>query len=129
MNALVGTFKQEKALVGAFSVIVKTGCGTDRSSAALILTFPVQTAGSRQPHVKTAIMTADGLRCESNYPLPDPSTRCGYTLFMFILTANCNFIQCRIIARQWFILSGCSIGYMHMNMRLFRNVSLTSFVA
>ena len=31
MKALVGTFNQEKALVGAFSVIVKTGCGTDGS--------------------------------------------------------------------------------------------------
>ena len=31
MKALVGTFNQEKALVGAFSVIVKTGCGTDVS--------------------------------------------------------------------------------------------------
>ena len=29
MKALVGSFNQEKALVGAFSVIVKTGCGTD----------------------------------------------------------------------------------------------------
>ena len=29
MKALVGVFNQEKALVGAFSVIVKTGCGTD----------------------------------------------------------------------------------------------------
>ena len=29
MKALVGTLNQEKALVGAFSVIVKTGCGTD----------------------------------------------------------------------------------------------------
>ena len=29
MKALVGAFDQEKALVGAFSVIVKTGCGTD----------------------------------------------------------------------------------------------------
>ena len=29
MKALVGAFNQEKALVGAFSVIVKTGCGTD----------------------------------------------------------------------------------------------------
>ena len=29
MKALVGPFNQEKALVGAFSVIVKTGCGTD----------------------------------------------------------------------------------------------------
>ena len=28
MKALVGAFNQEKALVGAFSVIVKTGCGT-----------------------------------------------------------------------------------------------------
>ena len=31
MKALVGTFNQEKALVGAFSVIVKTGCATDGS--------------------------------------------------------------------------------------------------
>ena len=29
MKALVGAFYQEKALVGVFSVIVKTGCGTD----------------------------------------------------------------------------------------------------
>ena len=29
MKALVGAFNQEKALVGAFSVIVKNGCGTD----------------------------------------------------------------------------------------------------
>ena len=29
LNALVGTFNQKKALVGAFTVIVKTGCGTD----------------------------------------------------------------------------------------------------
>ena len=31
MKALVGAFNQEKALVGAFSVIVKTGCETDES--------------------------------------------------------------------------------------------------
>ena len=31
MKALVGAFNQEKALVGAFSVIVKTGFGTDGS--------------------------------------------------------------------------------------------------
>ena len=31
MKALLGTFNQEKALVGAFSVIVKTGCRTDGS--------------------------------------------------------------------------------------------------
>ena len=31
MKALVGTFNQEKVLVGAFSVIVKTNCETDGS--------------------------------------------------------------------------------------------------
>ena len=29
VKVLVGAFNQEKALVGAFSVILKTGCGTD----------------------------------------------------------------------------------------------------
>ena len=29
MKALIGAFNQEKALVGAFSVIVKTDCRTD----------------------------------------------------------------------------------------------------
>ena len=29
MKALVGAFNQKKALIGAFSVIVKTSCGTD----------------------------------------------------------------------------------------------------
>ena len=29
MKAPVGAFNQEKALVGSFSVIVKTDCGTD----------------------------------------------------------------------------------------------------
>ena len=36
MKRLVGAFNQEKALVGAFSVIVKTDCETVGSSAALI---------------------------------------------------------------------------------------------
>ena len=31
MKALVGAFNQKKALVGAFSMIVKTGFGTDGS--------------------------------------------------------------------------------------------------
>ena len=31
MKAVVAAFNQEKALVGAFSVIVETGCGTDGS--------------------------------------------------------------------------------------------------
>ena len=40
MKALVGPFNQEKALVGAFSVIVKTDCETDGSSAARLLAHP-----------------------------------------------------------------------------------------
>ena len=43
MKALVGAFNQEKALVGAFSVILKTGCGTDGSSAALVLILETET--------------------------------------------------------------------------------------
>ena len=39
MKALVGAFNQEKALVGAFSVIVKTECETDGSFAALICPY------------------------------------------------------------------------------------------
>ena len=31
MKAVKAAFNHEKALVGAFSVIVKTGCGTDGS--------------------------------------------------------------------------------------------------
>ena len=50
MKALVGAFNQEKALVGAFSVIVKTDYGTDGSfysstpGALLENRVPVDTA-------------------------------------------------------------------------------------
>ena len=37
MKALVGAFNQEKALVGAFSVIVKTDCETNGSFYSTIL--------------------------------------------------------------------------------------------
>ena len=48
MKALVGDFNQEKALVGAFSVIVKTDCGTDGAlhSTTLILHGESLGAGS-----------------------------------------------------------------------------------
>ena len=36
MKAVVAAFNQEKALVGAFSVIVKNGCGTDGSICGTI---------------------------------------------------------------------------------------------
>ena len=37
MKALVGAFNHEKALAGAFTMIVKNDCETDGSSAALIV--------------------------------------------------------------------------------------------
>ena len=36
----MGAFNQEKALEGAFSVIIKTDCETDGSSAALVIAPP-----------------------------------------------------------------------------------------
>ena len=39
MKALVGAFNQEKALVGAFSVIMKTGCGTDGALHSTIVSI------------------------------------------------------------------------------------------
>ena len=41
MIELVGAFNQEKALLGAFSVIVKTGCGTDGSICGTTLNLPL----------------------------------------------------------------------------------------
>ena len=39
-KGLVGAFIQEKALMGAISMIVKTDCETDESSAARLLPHP-----------------------------------------------------------------------------------------
>ena len=51
MKALVGAFNQEKALVGAFSVIVKTGCGTDGSLHSTSIQPPVTNHSSPAPPV------------------------------------------------------------------------------
>ena len=50
MKALVGAFNQEKALVGAFSVIAKTGCGTD---GALHSTSGNTWPGANQENITT----------------------------------------------------------------------------
>ena len=55
MKALVGTFNQEKALVGAFSVIVKTGCETN---GALHSTKQDQYQGVRGMWGKRALVTS-----------------------------------------------------------------------
>ena len=48
MKALLGAFNQEKALVGTFSVIVKTDCGTDGSICGTIcITHPTELLSAR----------------------------------------------------------------------------------
>merc|ERR1711994_255922 len=49
VKALVGAFNQEKALIGAFSVIVKTGCGTDGSICGTTNTLLVSRTSSPLP--------------------------------------------------------------------------------
>ena len=61
MKALVGAFNQEKAQVGAFSVIVKTDCETD---GALHSTNPGTQAGG------SAAICTSGLYC-SSFPSQD----------------------------------------------------------
>ena len=51
MKALVGAFNQEKALVGAFSVIVKTDCETDGSFYGILHIFPHLTTLVRVHHM------------------------------------------------------------------------------
>ena len=51
---LVGAFSQEKALVGAFSVIVKTGCGTDGSIYSTTFYSHICLAVARIPRVIVA---------------------------------------------------------------------------
>ena len=41
VKALVGAFNQEKALVGAFSVIVKTNCETDGALHSTTHNMPI----------------------------------------------------------------------------------------
>ena len=47
MKALVGACNQEKAQAGAFSVIVKTGCGTDGALYSTS-TYPLATIQVRR---------------------------------------------------------------------------------
>ena len=60
MKALVGAFNQEKALVGAFSVIVKTGCGTDGALHGTSLCCSQQAASCFTFHLQLS----QKLRCQ-----------------------------------------------------------------
>ena len=62
MKALVGAFNQEKAQVGAFSVIVKTNCETDgalHSSSDNL--HPCQPGCMRTPSVAAEVIAAGNL--------------------------------------------------------------------
>ena len=54
----VKAFNQKKALVGAFSVIVKTDCKTDGSFAAQIVSAAA--GGANQPSTRLLLLTAGG---------------------------------------------------------------------
>ena len=54
MKAVVIAFNQEKALVGTFSVIVKTGCGTDGALHSTNL-YPGYQGGVRRVSVVNSI--------------------------------------------------------------------------
>ena len=90
MKALVDAFNQEKALVGAFSMIVKTGCGTDGSfystnmdtvltlvscSTALLCPSPIKQqifSGVAGPGPTIPI------KCEWNVQCKEVLIKCGY---------------------------------------------------
>ena len=59
MKALVGAFNQDKALIGAFSVIVKTGCGTD--GALYRIGLPPLGAGSDREERSVIVFKASHL--------------------------------------------------------------------
>ena len=61
MKVLVGAFNQEKALVGAFSVIVKTGCGTDGSICGTTQHYREKRIAGEECKVDLSVAARDGL--------------------------------------------------------------------
>ena len=53
VKAVVGSFNQKTAQLGPFSVIVKTDCETDGSSAALLQSFPLSPSVTSSPRSNT----------------------------------------------------------------------------
>ena len=75
MKAVIATFNQEKALVGALSVIVKTGCGTDGAlhSTSYILVWTMnreQLTPATMSPACTGLVMFSKLSCATiNHPL------------------------------------------------------------
>ena len=71
MKALVGAFNQEKALVGAFSVIVKTGCGTDGSFYSTIRYAAAAQTQTLRISARHCLVTADSSKycTRSQFPM------------------------------------------------------------
>ena len=81
VKALVGTFNQEEALGGAFSVIVKTGCGTEGALHSTTFRCPLdrpaqpgdtEVTKKQSWLLQTGIKTRLGLREPG--PGPGPNT-------------------------------------------------------
>ena len=80
VKALVGAFNQEKALVGAFSVIVKADCGTDGSFYSTSLRPPL-------PYSVRCVCNVSGVAGPIN--LSPPDCHLGY---LVISTAHSDIL-------------------------------------
>ena len=69
MKALVGAFNQEKALVGAFSLIVNTGCGTDGALHSTSLISPALEYLNVEREKKIPLPPANTIYISASIPL------------------------------------------------------------
>ena len=92
VKALVGAFKQEKVLMGAFSVIVKTDCETDGSSAALMQSHPLLSppAAHNWHHNTVVPLHVSMFAMKSNYfPWKTPEFQSTYLQFQYCMYCMC----------------------------------------
>ena len=85
VKALVGAFNQEKALVGAFSVIVKTGCRTDGALHSTILDLNVLRRDKLAAEEAVNMLNGDAKCPVSKQELRNSHSRTG----QFFSTAVC----------------------------------------
>ena len=111
MKALVGALNQEKALVGAFSVIVKTGCGTDgalHSTTAPAQLYPViisiSCADQTDRDVSPAVIT-DRVQNNANFLIPFATLKIHCTFaktIQILLSAYCISIPKTSLFEKYF---------------------------
>ena len=63
MKVLEGAFNQEKTLVGAFSVIMKTGCGTDGALHSTIMNKCAWLPSAAVASARAVLCDGDRCKC------------------------------------------------------------------